>query len=56
MTELSVTGEPKTSTIEIKAVDSTEGTSLKAKLLYIFFAAFGGVVLLLAICVAVACR
>lgn len=52
---VSVTGEPKTSTIEIKAIDSTEGTSLKARLLYIFFAAFGGVVLLLAICVAVAC-
>lgn len=52
---VSVTGEPKTSTIEVKAIDSTEGTSLKARLLYIFFAAFGGVVLLLAICVAVAC-
>ncbi|XP_074625106.1 uncharacterized protein LOC141883507 [Acropora palmata] len=53
---VSVTGKPKTSTIEIKAIDSTEGTSLKARLLYIFFAAFGGVVLLLAICVAVVCR
>lgn len=52
---VSVTEEPKTSTIEVKAIDSTEGTSLKARLLYIFFAAFGGVVLLLAICVAVAC-
>lgn len=53
---VSVTGKPKTSTIEIKATDPTEGTSLKARLLYIFFAAFGGVVLLLAICVAVVCR
>lgn len=51
-----VTGKPKTNTIDIKANDPTEGTSLKAKLLYIFFAAFGGVVLLLAICVAVVCR
>ncbi|XP_068689225.1 uncharacterized protein [Montipora foliosa] len=40
---------------EVKTTKSSSGTSLKSLLLYIFFGAFVGVLLILAVCISVAC-